>query len=119
MKTLREVELEMKIHDLEKELWQAKGKYEKITLGEHDAIPCELLKVREIPMVARVQIQKMGDQQYQIILRSELPNMPITYGYYLDTRILYTKRHLEQALLDMHERLIHSIARERFKEFSG
>jgi hypothetical protein len=112
MKTLREIELEYKVRDLELKLYAMAGK--SSILGREDDIQDVAsynTDYKELPMVCRVAV-KDEFSKTQVILKSFGENA-IGMAYYVDKLTTPSEHHLQQALVSMHEKLMYDIVRMR------
>jgi hypothetical protein len=115
MKTLRECELEQKIHDLEFRLVLAQKN--TASLGRLDDVDySKSIEVGygELPMAARV-CATFLEPRLSVVLESIGNQEKFQHAYYIDRSLIADKFHLEQALVSMHEKLIYQILQSRNK----
>lgn len=113
MKTLREMELEHEVWELERKLYDLTKKDRKLDC--YDPIPssidCSTYGARELPMVARVAMEDSSVATRKSVVLHSTDKDRIQFGYYLPSETLYDRRHIEQVMVTMHENLMHQIVK--------
>jgi hypothetical protein len=121
MKTLREFELELKVHELEHQLREFQGK--AIAFGYADDIDySRAISIKsqygDLPMAAQV-LAVYGHKRLSVVLETVGCKDTFRHAYYLDREVTADKRHLEQALVSMHEKVIYQILRNRLTDLAA
>ena len=115
MKSLREHELEYEVGKLKRRVWELEGSQIFLT-GADDLDDVRTVGAHELPVVAMVRVEPKNpyDKSEGLRLLMETRGREsLGMSYHLGPEVVADDRHLEQALVTMHERLIHKIITRR------